>query len=667
MKTKSSRNFGGIFFLSLLAPLLLAVSLVSCTKEEPVIVTPDNSTESKFLFGYRRNGQNSAYRSFDLTSRCGSEMASYVNNSDFGGWSTMAGIEAGKARFVFGHNWGGTSYNKEFTIRPVLSNGDWGDAIQTGDWAGNYETVFGFKLGERGFLFGQDSHGDHHWFVQEIYGNGYLASDESDNGNWNNFYETATPFYVNGKTYLFFQTSKSDHYWFIAYVSDKGQLYDVCDGYWGYLWESVTSVEVDGKTYLVGCRNTHSMTDHTEWFVQAINSDGSMGAETARGTWSDYYNHLVGYSYGGKAYIYGYNNALTDGGNWFTQEITSDGKMGTETSSGNIESDFLFFYPFNQYDPGSFRYMIGWDLSAGTGAPARSWSSLFIDPWTTATRFAGGAALADIDRDGGARLDALLLGIEDIAGGDRFYYKVSWNLDGTGKAAGWSQAFRGPVIGQMQSGGGADIADIDRNGIPDLLVMVVDNPENGNSFWYNIGWDIGANGQVSRWSETIQVGGLGFDNAGGGVALGDIDKNGQTDAVFVAIDNPDQGNTFWYAVGQNFAANGKATAWTNHISAPCNLGWSTAGGGAALADINGNGKPDLVLTGIDSPSGANNFWCYVGWDIDINGNVTGWSPKFVSPSPGNMTIGGGTAVGDIDKNGIPDILLMSVDDPYGKD
>ncbi len=59
-----------------------------------------------------------------------------------------------------------------------------------------------------------------------------------------------------------------------------------------------------------------------------------------------------------------------------------------------------------------------------------------------------------------------------------------------GKAAGWSQAFRGPIIGEMQSGGGADIADINHNGIPDLLVMVVDNPENGNSFWYNIGWDM---------------------------------------------------------------------------------------------------------------------------------------------------------------------------------
>jgi hypothetical protein len=32
-----------------------------------------------------------------------------------------------------------------------------------------------------------------------------------------------------------------------------------------------------------------------------------------------------------------------------------------------------------------------------------------------------------------------------------------------------------------------------------------------------------------------------------------------------------------------------------------------------------------------------------------------------------MTSGGGAAVADIDKNGILDLLLMSVDNPYGND
>ena len=135
----------------------------------------------------------------------------------------------------------------------------------------------------------------------------------------------------------------------------------------------------------------------------------------------------------------------------------------------------------------------------------------------------------------------------------------------------------------------------------------------------------------------------------------------------MGIDNPEQDNSFWYVIGKNLDKSGVAASWTAKIAAPCYLGWSTAGGGAALADINGNGKPDLVITSLDSPSGANTFWCYIGWDIDINGHVAGWSSKFIGPSPGNITKGGVTAVADIDKNGKLDLLLMSIDDPYGND
>ncbi|MFH0761040.1 MAG: VCBS repeat-containing protein [Bacteroidota bacterium] len=657
------------FQIVIVSAALLSILGSSCSNDEITPDPPDNngiSGNKKFMFCYRKNDVSWGYSSLSLTDKMGSEMASGHSDANMDGWSVLAGIEVGSAQFVFGHNKGGTSYNKDWAIRKILSNGDWGEVTGSGDWENNYETVLGFRVGAKGFLFGLDSYGDHHWFVQEVTAQGTLATRESDSGEWHNFYESATPIYVNGNTYLFFQTFTSDHYWFISHVSQDGRLTDVCDGYWSCFWEGLTSVEVGGNAYLIGDRYKGTMSDNGEWFIQQINSDGTMGPETDRGIWHYYYHNLRGYSFDGRAYIFGHMDGTTDAGWWFTQEIKEDGTMGSETSSGYMNSEYVFFYPFNIYEPGSFRYTIGWDMSKTTGAPSRSWSGIYKDSWSGEMKFGGGAALANIDGDSGGRLDAVLMGIKDQSGDDRFYYRVAWNLDGTGKTTAWSEAIYGPSCAQSQAGGGADIGFIDSNSLPDLLLMSVDDPQGSNSFRYNIGWNMGSDGQAASWSGMIQGPSIGDSNSGGGAALGDIDKNGRPDVVFMGIDNPEQKNYYWYMIGKNLDQSGKATSWTQIIHAPCDLGWSSAGGGAALADVNGNGKPDLVLMNIDSPEGANAFWCNVGWDIDINGTVSGWS-SFTGPKPGYITEGGGAAVADIDKNGILDLLLMTVDNPYGKD
>lgn len=37
------------------------------------------------------------------------------------------------------------------------------------------------------------------------------------------------------------------------------------------------------------------------------------------------------------------------------------------------------------------------------------------------------------------------------------------------------------------------------------------------------------------------------------------------------------------------------------------LGFDNEGGGVAISDINGNGKPDMILMGVDAPRGVNSF------------------------------------------------------------
>jgi len=636
-------------------------------KETLPIVTTSPEWDS-FLFRYDKNEgtyfrTDRAGSSFGGMIDAGHNLVDWVDGVDF----YLAGVQVKGRQFIAIHNG-----EKEFAIRSITGDGHLGPETDHQQWSGNYETFLGFHVGDKGFIFGQDSYGGHHWFVQEVTADGKLVENESDNGEWHNYYKTATPLYVNGKTFLFFQEEGSylegTRYWFIASVSPDGKLTDVCDGEWGIFWERVTSVEVAGKTYLIGNRKDGN-TGKGEWFINRIYDNGTMGPETDRGWWNNYYKNFTAFVSNNTAYIYGGAGSRESIGlNCFFQQITADGKMGAETLNNQLDRDYDFVVPFKLFAaPGSFRYTIGWDLSKSTGVPARSWSGIFSDPWNGEMKSGGGAALANIDGDASGKYDAVLVGIQEQLGEDRFYYKVAWNLDGTGKASSWSQTLFGPYCAMSQAGGGADIADIDRNGIPDLLLMSVDDPEGVNSFRYNIGWNMAKDGKVASWSNMIQGPSIGNSNSGGGAALGDIDKNGLPDLVLMGVDNPEQGNAFRYSIGKNLDVTGKPASWTPVIQAPCYLGWSSAGGGAALADINGNGKLDLILSGIDSPTGANNFWCYIGWDIDINGNVTGWSPKFSGPATGNITYGGGTAVGDINKNGIMDMLLMTVDNPYGKD
>jgi len=633
------------------------------------IVGGTSSGQGKAMFCYNKSDEHQPFCIRQLSTELGSSIECSQFEDYLNGWDYLAGVEAGVKQFVFYHNKGVDA--KNWMITEMLPTGQMGAVtdgnMDRGAWQHNYETLVGFHVGSRGFIFGQDSYGDNRWFVQEITSEGKLAPNESDAGSWRYYYKAATPLYVGPETYLYFQTEFGDKRWFIAWVSPDGKLSPMYEGTWDDFWDPVTSVTVDNKTYLVGIRKVSMNLKLSEWFIRRIWASGNMGEETGRGLWNNYYHILTSFTFGGKSCIFGHNDGYgyTDG-NWFIQEITADGKMGAELSHGGIDKNDTFFYPFSLSEPSNFRFVVGWE--EGTTGKPYTWSSMYSQPWTASANFGGGAALADINRDPRASLDAVLMGIQDRKGDDRFYYQVAWDMNYQGKPASWSKTFFGPYCGQKQVGGGAEIADIDRNGIPDLVLMSVDDPGSSNYFWYYIGWNLSVSGEPASWSGKFMVNTDGMDLTGGGLAIGDLDGNGLPEMVLMVIYNPAGANTAWYKVGRNLDKNGNAASWTKMRAAPFYLGDLSAGGGAALGDLNGNGKPDLVLMDIDSPQGPNPFWYYIGWDIDINGNAVSWS-NYMRPAVGNITSGGGLAIGDIDKNGLPDpdLLLMTVDNPYGKD
>jgi hypothetical protein len=667
----TKRIFNQLEALPVVAACSLAIVLFSCSRDEIPVTIPTNEAGSdQACLTFFRNGSKN-FTTYLMSDTRGTKIFDgRVGNQE---WMYMTAATVGKRQFIVGHNGkSGLGTEKDFSIRLVTNRGEAAEETQTGSWERNYENLMGFHVDDKGFIFGQDSYGDHKWFTQEVLGNGTLAPAEADFGTWARYYETATPIYVDGKTYLIFHCSGSVN-WFIARVWFSGKISVVSSGTWGRFWDDLTAVQVGGNAYLVGMADGpgggHGASTTSILFVQRVNADGTLGEETETsdqiGEVPDLSN-IMGYECGDKAYVFGYCEGITSYP-YFIREVTRDGHI-QDVSSGTFDTDFQFVFPLHVYDPGNFRYIIGTDMSQTTGAPS-FWSNPFILPWSGETRMGGGAALAQVDGDAAGKLDAVMVGIQRTVGPSYFYYKVAYNLTTLGEVSSWSPICWGPEIGWNQEGAGADIADIDGNGIPDLLLMCVDAPSGSNSFRYYIGWNMGSTGQVASWSPVIQGPTVGYDNSGGGAALGDIDGNGRPEVVFMGIDNTPTDNYYWYTIGLNLDVTGKATAWTDVMTVNCDLGWSSAGGGAALADVNHNGKLDLILMNIDSPSGANPFLYHVGWDIDINGNrpfASNWS-SFTVKHLSNMTNGGGLAVGRLDNNDYLDILLMSLDNPYGND
>jgi hypothetical protein len=123
--------------------------------------------------------------------------------------------------------------------------------------------------------------------------------------------------------------------------------------------------------------------------------------------------------------------------------------------------------------------------------------------------------------------------------------------------------------------------------------------------------------QLDGFDDVNQVPGwFGSDNQGGGIAVADISGNGKPDLVVFHIDHPGGGggNTGFYRIGWNLDSGGKVTGgWTTHLPVPGWFGTENQGGGIAVADINKNGKPDLVVFHIDHPGGGNAGFYRIGW------------------------------------------------------
>jgi hypothetical protein len=272
-------------------------------------------------------------------------------------------------------------------------------------------------------------------------------------------------------------------------------------------------------------------------------------------------------------------------------------------------------------------------------------------------------AVGDIDRDGTP--DLLLLSYDAPNGGNNLRYKIGYGLTQRGVPTRWDSQFkRLPGMGDLGQGAGVALADINGNGRLDMIVAVYDAPDGSNSIRWRIGWDLNRQGETSNWSRTMETPGLGDAGQGLALAVAQIDADPRPDLVIAVYDDPDGANNVRFKIGWNLSPGGAVERWTALPEVP-GFGDAGQGLGIAIADLNGNGRPDILVMAYDAPDGPNSFRLKYGWDMGADGVPTSWTAVTEIPGVGDEGQGAGAAMVDLNGNGRPEIFLMAYDNPSG--
>jgi hypothetical protein len=152
------------------------------------------------------------------------------------------------------------------------------------------------------------------------------------------------------------------------------------------------------------------------------------------------------------------------------------------------------------------------------------------------------------------------------------------------------------------------VADLDGDHRPELIVFHIDDfhgdhPERPNKGFYRIGQGLTPDGQVSSWGDWIEVDWFSWFNQGAGVAVVDVDGDGRPELVVFQIDNPQRENAGFYRVGWKLDQQGKVQdGWGPWVRIDGWGSWEDQGGGLALAFFGGN-RSKAVVFHVDNPAG----------------------------------------------------------------
>lgn len=280
-----------------------------------------------------------------------------------------------------------------------------------------------------------------------------------------------------------------------------------------------------------------------------------------------------------------------------------------------------------------------------------------------------GVAIGDIDKNG--RPDMILMGIDNPKGKNNFWYKVLYDIDENGYYSKESSILSISAEGWENSGGDIALCDLNNNGILDMVLLCTDKPTTaGRAYrWYYVAYDLKPDGHYNSLSSLNTLDELGFFYDGAGVDICDINKNGTPDLLMMVYDAPEGENSFRYQIAFDLQSNGNYLSLSPVYEVP-GLGHDGDGAGVAVGDIDNNGTLDILFMALDAPSGKDKFVYEILPDIDKYGNSYAkpiYTPRFPdSLSPCDTGQGAACSLYDLDNNGFLDAIFVAIENIKGK-
>ncbi|WP_460695579.1 galactose oxidase-like domain-containing protein [Nocardia thraciensis] len=288
-----------------------------------------------------------------------------------------------------------------------------------------------------------------------------------------------------------------------------------------------------------------------------------------------------------------------------------------------------------------------------------------IPDWMSDQNQDCGVAIADIGGDGAP--DVAVLRVDDLDGQNAGYYRIGTALPADGDVKSWGPWLSVPEWwGWQNQGAGIAIADLNGSGRPDLVVFLVDNPAGQNQGYFRIGRDLAVDGTVTGgWTPWQRIPDwYGWENQGADICLTTID--GQAALVVLTVDNPVGPNAGRFRLAKGLTAEGAVAEWTPWVAVPDWWGWENQGAGVTAADLDGDGRAELIVFTVDHPQQGNAGMYTIGWALDGTGHcVDGWSTWSAVPGWGFFENQGAAVALLPTPGGPPELVIATVDHPQG--